>query len=52
MIVCSCNPFDGCKLKSVISNNAGEKRVSKIYKKCSGGASPSCGNCIDYIRKR
>lgn len=52
MYICMCNPFTDKDLDGALKNEAICNKASALYKACSGGENPNCGNCICEIKGR
>lgn len=50
MYVCCCNPFTDRDVKAVIGSGATKNTPGQIYKACTGGKKPNCGNCVCMIK--
>lgn len=50
MYVCICNPFTDKDVKNALENPDVRNTPAQVYKCCSGGERPNCGNCLCEIK--
>ena len=49
MIVCSCNAFSDCDVRSIMAGAAQRPRMSQVY--ASLGCSAKCGRCTPAVKR-
>ena len=52
MYICMCNPFTDKDLNNALNDEKVRNKAASLYKTCSGGEKPNCGNCICEINER
>lgn len=50
MYVCMCNPFTDKDVKNALADPLVRNTPAQIYKCCSGGQAPNCGNCMCMVK--